>query len=403
MEHRSPLRKVVAAGFSTFCIITSASLLHSNKAEFILDRFPDVTSMEFALFDSILYLAYLIGGLAIGIIASETGKRKPYIIIGSLGTAVATFALTLLETYPEILAVRFLQGLFAVSAWQMLMTLVLDLSNPSNRGKHMGIYGTLMGLAMGASPAAGGALASVSLFTPYYAGAAAAVGACILSFLFLDNHTGVRTPRKHHAYRSMFSLVVRKPLLAVPSLFNFVDRLHMGFILFALPLLIRDVLQLPPTYRGVIIGINGSLFIILQYPVGRLSDIVGRLRLLILGSLGYGVLLGLAGPTALMGFIPLALLFALLGVFSGFTGPPNSALLGDLAEPEENPLAMGFFNLLGNIGIITGPLVGAYFYQHSVSASFLAAGMIELTALAVGLLMLRAWSGKYHAPEKKRA
>jgi MFS transporter, DHA1 family, tetracycline resistance protein len=403
MKTVSPLRKVTAAGFSTLFIITATALLHANKAEFILDRFPAISSVQFALFDSVLYLAYLAGGLFIGIIAARTGKRKLYILIGSLGTAGSTIILTVLDTYTAILAVRFIQGLFAVSAWQMLMTLVLDLSNPANRGKHMGIFGTLMGIAMGTSPAAGGFLASVSLFTPYYAGSAAALAAFLTAALFLEDPANITERERKLSYKSMFLLIVKKPLIIVPSLFNFVDRLHMGFIIFALPLLIRDVLKLPPSYRGMILGINGTMYIILQYPIGRLSDTFGRYRLLVFGSLGYGILLGLTGPAAALGFIPLAILFAVLGVFSGFTGPPNSALLGDLVEPEENPLAMGFFSLWGNIGIVAGPLIAAFFYQQSAGAAFLAAGIIELTALGFGMVMLKIWTDKPALAEKSRA
>ncbi len=403
MKTGSPLRKVTAAGFSTLFVITATALLHANKAEFILDRFPSVSSVQFALFDSVLYLAYLIGGIGIGIISAGTGKRKLYILIGSFGTAASTLILTFLDTYTVILAVRFFQGLFAVSAWQMLMTLVLDLSNPANRGKHMGIFGTLMGLAMGTSPAAGGFLASVSLFTPYYAGSAAALAAFFTASLFLEDPEKISGKERKPSYKNMFLLIAKKPLIIVPSLFNFVDRLHMGFIIFALPLLIRDVLLLPPSYRGLILGINGTMYIILQYPIGRLSDTVGRYRLLVIGSLGYGILLGLAGPAAALGFVPLAILFAVLGIFSGFTGPPNSALLGDLVEPDENPLAMGIFSLWGNIGIVAGPMIAAFFYQQSLTAAFLAAGIIELTTLGIGMVMLKIWTDNHMFSEKRSA
>lgn len=385
---------VILIGINIMLVISSTALLHANEAEFILDRFPGVGPFEFSLFDTVLYVAYMLFGPFTGYISAFSGKRKVFVISGAVGTAFAIALMPIVKVYLLLLVLRFVQGMFCIASWQTLMTLILDLSDKGNRGRNMGIFGIFMSTAMGVSPVLGGFLARLSLVAPYYT----AVLFCLLAALlthFLVPETPVHTENIKPRLEDSLLLAYHKPRLFIPGLFNLVDRLHMGFIIFMLPLMVREVLNLGPEYRGMLLGINGSAYILLQYPIGRLSDKWGRYKLLIAGSLSYGALLMLAGPAAAAGLLPLAGLFFLLGIFSGVSGPPNSALLGDLVTKTENPLAMGFFNFTGNIGMVFGALFGGFCLEiGNFSSAFIGAGMIELSVLGINLFLLKSGIGK---------
>jgi len=82
--------------------------------------------------------------------------------------------------------------------------------------------------------------------------------------------------------------------------------------------------------------------------------------------------------------MPLALCFIILGIFSGLTGPPNNALVGDLVKPAHTAMAMAVFNLAGNIGIVAGPLIGgAAMGAVGFAWTFTIAGLIECMSLIV--------------------
>lgn len=164
----------------------------------------------------------------------------------------------------------------------------------------------------------------------------------------------------------------------------------MGFILVALPLFLTSVLGLPESLRGLALAIFATPFILLQYPMGRLSDRFGRYPILIAGSIPYGIVLAALGFIGAVGFLPLLFGLILLGVFSGITAPSALALVGDASDAEDSAMAMGLFNFSGNVGVTVGPLIFGYLLLFSdFFATFIVAGAIEVISLAVVILIVR--------------
>jgi hypothetical protein len=60
IESASSTKRVVLLGLLTLFTITAAAVLHVNQPEFILDRFVGISEFEYSLFDTTLYLSYLI-------------------------------------------------------------------------------------------------------------------------------------------------------------------------------------------------------------------------------------------------------------------------------------------------------------------------------------------------------
>ena len=329
----------------------------------------------------------LIFGIVTGALSDRWRRRKIFVLVGALGSVVFYLLMTTALSYPLLLTYRFIQGSFTVMAWQSFMTLALDFSDSQSRGKHMGIFGALLALSFGFGPAVGGILATIGVFIPYYAAAA------LNSIVFMMSLGGLRDPPSTKIRPSILeslSIAKRYPKLTIPITFNFVDRLHMGFILVALPLFLTTVLGLPESLRGMALAIFATPFIILQYPMGRLSDKYGRYPILIAGSIPYGIVLTMLGIIGAIGFVPLLLGLIILGVFSGITAPSALALVGDASEAEDSAMAMGLFNFAGNLGVTIGPLIFGYFILISdFFTTFFVAGIIEVISLIVVILLIR--------------
>ena len=162
-----------------------------------------------------------------------------------------------------------------------------------------------------------------------------------------------------------------------------------------IPVYLQFVLGLGPEFRGMMLGIYATPFILLQYPVGKLSNKHGRYRLLIPSSVGFGILLTIMGYLGLFGLNMLIISFVILGVFSGVSQPPSAALVGDLIEEKDNAMAMGFFNFVGNVGIILGPLVGGFMVEHfDFVFAFVIAGLLELISLGICILLIKIFQKK---------
>jgi MFS family permease len=384
------LVQILVIGVLVLLTILAPALLHTNQIEFIVQRFG-VNFLEASYFDATLYASYLITGILIAILSNQIGKRKIFILIGSTGSSVFYFWMTMTLNFPLLLIFRFIQGSFTVLCWQTLMTLVLDLSTARNRGKNMGIFGIFLASAMGSGPVLGGIIAGFGVYLPYY------IASFLSIIIFLVSLVVLKEPEQVISKPSLvenISIVVRKPLLIVPSIFNFVDRLHIGFILFVLPIILKVDLGVDPELRGMVLGLFALPFIILQYPVGRWSDRIGRYKLLIFGSLGYGIMLSLIGFLGSFGLFAIIFAFIVIGIGNGFTGPPAMALVGDIVDSDENAIGMGFFNLLGNIGIVTGPLMGGFLLTYTnIVITFIVAGLIEFISLT-GIILIVLYAFK---------
>jgi MFS family permease len=256
----------------------------------------------------------------------------------------------------------------------------------------MGVFGVFLALAMGLGPAVGGVIASFGIFMPYY------VASVLNIITFAMTLVGLKEPEFTKArtkLKESLGVVRNHPKLLVPGLFNLVDRLHIGFILTALPLFLSSVLGLSESLRGLSLAVFAMPFIILQYPMGRLSDKYGRYRPLIIGSISYGVILSILGAAGAFGFEVLLLMLALLGFFSGTTAPPAIALVGDSVEQKDSGMGMGFFNLMGNIGITIGPLLfGILALLTDFVGVFVVAGLLEIITLLASVIVIRKGIGE---------
>ncbi|MCK5264170.1 MAG: MFS transporter [Candidatus Thorarchaeota archaeon] len=387
IETTSSTKRVVLLGILTLITITAAAVLHVNQPEFILDRFVGITELEYSLFDTTLYLSYLIFGIATGLLSDRWGKRRVFVLVGSTGSMIFYWLMTTTLSYPTLLLFRFLQGSFTVMVWQTFMTLAIDFSDSHNRGRNMGIFGAFLALGMGLGPAIGGFIATVGVFVPYFA----AVG--LNALVFVIALVSLRDPpmtKTRPTLGQSFMLARKKPELVVPGIFNLLDRLHIGFILTALPFFLSVSLGLDESLRGMSLAIFALPFIILQYPMGKLSDKHGRFRQLVIGSIGYGVVLSVVGIVGVLGFSLLLVMLAILGVFAGITSPPSMALVGDIVGQEDSAMGMGFFNFLGNIGITLGPIIfGVLIPIMGMSYAFVVVGILELITLVANIILVK--------------
>ncbi len=103
------------------------------------------------------------------------------------------------------------------------------------------------------------------------------------------------------------------------------------------------------------------VFMLLPSRLGRISDRFGRSHALALGLLLTGLLYG-AFPF-LPGLIWLIVLYTLSAVGGAMAEPARTALVGDLAQPEERGRVFALVELITGVGASLGPLVGGWLYD----------------------------------------
>ncbi|WP_193310192.1 MFS transporter [Halorubrum halophilum] len=322
-----------------------------------------------------------------GAASDALGRRSPLIVAGALGGAASYLVLAVL---PEVgvgfraaLAVRVVGGALTIGAFSLAITSLMDLGG--GNGRNMGTAGVAIGLGAAVGSVVGGALADANAVYPLYAGAAVLAGAAGLAGTVDDRFVAPDAPTTDVGLRDVIGRTRTTPGLFVPLAFGFVDRLTAGFFALVGVYYFQD----PETFGLSAAAAGGTLalffvpFALLQAPFGSLSDRIGRLRPVVVGSVAYGVVtigVGVA-PT-----YPIAAgLMVLVGVCGALMAPATMALVTDLVEPEARGAAMGLFNVFGSLGFLTGFLIGGSVTElFGYTAAFLAVGALELL-IAVAL------------------
>ncbi len=128
------------------------------------------------------------------------------------------------------------------------------------------------------------------------------------------------------------------------------------------------------------------VYAIISYPAGRLSDIIGRKKLLVWGYVFYGVVyLGFAltnNPAMMWG------LFGLYGIYIGITEGVEKALVTDIAPENLRATMIGLHATLVGIGLFPASfLAGILWNQFGPAATFYFGSITGLLA-AIGLLLV---------------
>jgi EmrB/QacA subfamily drug resistance transporter len=106
-------------------------------------------------------LAFAALVLAAGSLGDRFGRR-PALLTGLLGFAVASGAGALCRTPGELIAVRFVMGTFAALIFPTTLSVISNtFSDRSERARAVGIWGAVTGLSVAVGPVTGGALLSV--------------------------------------------------------------------------------------------------------------------------------------------------------------------------------------------------------------------------------------------------
>ena len=326
------------------------------------------------------FLAFVVFAGVWGAASDRAGRRAPFIAAGALGGAVGYAALATLPgvaslSFGVVLAVRVCQGAATIGAFSLAMTMLMDLAG--GHGRNMAAAGAAIGGGTALGAPIGGQLYEVGPFVPLWAASALLIAAAALALLVTD-----RAPTERDSLSTVVAGLRQTPTLGLPYAFGFLDRLTAGFFALVGTLYFRQAFELDPGTTGLVLALFFAPFALLQYPMGILSDRVGRTVPIVAGSALYGVgvfAVGQAPTVALAGVGMFA-----VGVLGALMAPATMALVTDLAGAGERGVAMAGFNVFGSLGFLAGVLVGGTVASaHGYPAAFAVAGGLEVAVAFV--------------------
>jgi MFS family permease len=373
-----------------FVLILPVAQLDEFVSSFLPDGGADLALENTAkgLYSTAHFAAYIHFAFIWGALSDRRGSRKPFLLMGLIGQGVMYAVIPFVPNLWTLYAARFIEGIFAIAVVSMLMTMAVDMAPANRRGMTLGIFtmGMLLGNAMGA-PIGGRISDSLGYAAPFLVGTAVLLVMAGVVALFVRDSSGLA-----HAYSFRESLGVLRtnPRLYVPYAFSMLDRLTVGFFVGLFPVLAREIYGFEPAQTGAYLSVFLLCFALFSPLGGLLSDRLGRVRPMLLGTLVYGftlMLVGRASPEMLF------VVMAVGGLSGAVLYPPSIALVGDYAGPSQRGVAMGGFNLAGSIGFAAGPLLFSLIADASnlLVPPLVAGALCLLTvALAAPVLLRRA-------------
>lgn len=376
-------RGVLLPSLLLFVAMLNLTLVVAGLKELVVGELGG-TVADAALFFTVEMLAYVVAAPLWGLASDRLGRRKPFVVVGFVGSGLLYFALARQQSIAPLLALRFAQGAFSVAGWSTAMTLMLDGATGPRRARIAGWMGgsLILGVALGA-PLGGYVTRAFGARAPLTAAGGLFLLLALLALLLAE-------PRQHQA-RVPFGVVLRSlrraPKLLLPWGFYALERLTVGLFIVVFPLYLASLGADDPVIRGRYLAVFLFPFAFLQVPAGRLVARFGALRMLLVGSAGYGALL------ATVGWSDLAALWWVmlgLGVLAALMFPPTLALTAELAPEASRASAIAGLNIAGSLGFALGPLLGAWAEAAGgFPLAFLLAGALEILLAAGAAISLR--------------
>jgi MFS family permease len=379
-------RGVWALGLVSLLMDTSSEAIHSLLPVFLVSTLG-ASALSVGLVEGVAEATALITRTFSGALSDRLGKRKALAVAG-YGLAAASKPLfAIAGSVGAVLGARFVDRIGKGMRGAPRDALVADITPDHMRGAAFGLRQSMdtVGAVLGPGLAMALMATVASSFRTVFWLAAIPAAASVIVLV-----AGVEEPAHEVQPAPRFPLR-RRELTSLPRAYWLVAGVAAVFTLArfseAFILLQADEVGLSQRLIPLMLLVLNVAYAATAYPVGRLSDRVGRWQLLAAGLVALIVadlVLALAGRPLVV-----AVGAALWGLHMGLTQGLLAALVADTAGARLRGTAYGVFSLLGGVAMLIASVVAGELWQtFGPGATFLTGAAITSLAL-VGFMWLR--------------
>lgn len=314
--------------------------------------------------------------------SDKIGKNKPFMIIGYGITAIVTPFFALAKLPIHILFFRFFERIGKGIRTAPRDSLISGSISKSETGKTFGFQ-----KAMDNSGAIVGPLIAFVLLTIFplnftniflIATIPAILGVLTIIIFIkeakVENHNPQKISLKKLPKNFYFFLVI----IFVFTLGNSAD---------ALLLVKTSETGINKAYIPFVYMIFNTVSVILAIPIGKLSDKIGREKLIIIGFIIYAIVYYLFGR--FNNFSIFILLFILYGVYSAFTDGSQKAMISDIISPDMKGTGFGIYHSVLGITLLPASLIAGLLYDKvNANAPFYFGSVMALLASLLMVIYL---------------
>ncbi len=320
---------------------------------------------------------------------SDRIGRKPVLMLGVLGNALAQLLFGLSTQLWMLFAARALAGILSSATLPTAMAYISDSTSVEKRSGGMGVVGAAMGLGMVIGPGLGGVLSTQSLSFPFFLAGGLSLLALGLIFLILPESPRDRSAEQHAVHGPQLNVLWQAFTGPLGVLFLMSFLLSFGLTNFEsiFGLYAADRYQYTSTQVGMVLTVIGLISAFMQGamtgPATHRFGEVAIIRAALVGT-AVGFLLMTQAKNTLQ-LLPAVTFF----VFSNAMLNPTVASLLSKRTSTGQGMTLGVNNSFLSLGRIVGPLWAGNIYEASLNAPYVTGALIMFLGLAISLLRLK--------------
>ncbi|MDF2156353.1 MFS transporter [Algoriphagus sp. CAU 1675] len=376
-------KNVFFTGLISFFTDTSTKMVYSVMPLFLLSLGASKTSIS--LIEGVAESTASLLKAFSGYWSDKIGKNKPFMVIGYGLTALITPIYSRATAPIQILLLRFFERIGKGLRTAPRDSLISASVKNHEAGKNFGFH-----KAMDNSGAILGPLI-----------------AFVLLYFFPLDYSEIFLVATIPALLGLLSIVLfireaRKPSHTKPEKFRFrqLPRRYYFFLLIIFVFTLgnsADALLLVKTtetgidqaYIPFVYMIFNLVSVFLAIPIGKISDKIGREKLIIAGFLVYAITYFSFGRFNSLGvFIPL---FILYGLYSALTESSQKAFVSDIVSPEVKGTGYGIYHSVLGITLLPANLIAGLLYDKVDSSApfYFGSSMAILASLLMVVFTLK--------------
>lgn len=321
---------------------------------------------------------------------SDRIGRKPVLMIGILGNALAQLLFGLSTQLWMLFAARALAGMLSSATLPTAMAYVSDSTSAEKRSGGMGVVGAAMGIGMVLGPGVGGLLSKQSLSFPFFLAGGLSLAALALVFAILPEPPRPEQPEEHPVSGPRLAVLWQALRGPLGVLFAMAFLLSFGLTNFegVFGLYAADRYGYTSGQVGLALTLVGFISAFMQGvmtgPATRRFGEVAVIRAALVGTAVGFLLMTLAAST-----VPMLLAVTFFMFSNAMLNPTVAALISKRAQGGQG-MTLGLNNSFLSLGRIVGPLWAGNIYELNLNAPYLTGALIMLVGLWVSLSKLHA-------------
>jgi MFS family permease len=348
-------RNVFFTGLTSFFTDTSVKMIYSVMPLFLLSIGASKTAI--ALIEGIAESTASLLKAISGYWSDRIGKNKPFMIIGYGITALVTPLYALVRIPVQVLLLRFFERVGKGIRTAPRDSLISGSITNNDAGRNFGFH-----KAMDNSGAIVGPLIAfllLSLFPLNYTNifllaTIPAILGVVTIVIFIQEAKG---EQKEGSFKISMGQLPKKFYFFLVIIFVFT----LGNSADALLLVKTAETGINKSYIPFVYMIFNTVSVFLAIPIGKLSDKIGREKLIIPGFFIYAVVYYLFGRfNSLNVFI---FLFILYGFYSALTDASQKAMISDLVSKDLRGTGFGLYHSILGITLLPASLIAGILYD----------------------------------------